>query len=102
MTPQLRLFDEAAEEAEHERRWYRQRSESAEVSFLRELDQAFAAVLASPLMWPRHIAETRRYVFPTFPFSLVYFLEDDIVFVVSVAAEHREPGYWRDRMTKHR
>lgn len=98
MTVRLRLFDEAAEEVEHERKWYRRRSESAERSFLRELDRAIAAVLDSPHMWPTYIAGTRRYVFPTFPFSLVYFVEDDVVLVVAVAAEHREAGYWRDRL----
>ena len=96
----LRLFEEAAEEVEHERHWYRQRSESAEASFLRELDQAIAAVLEAPHMWPQYMAGTRRYVFPKFPFSLVYFVEDDVVLVVSVAADNKDPGYWRDRMLK--
>ena len=102
MTFSLRLFEEAAEEVEHERHWYRQRSESAEASFLRELDHAIDAVLQSPQMWPRYMAGTQRYVFPTFPFSLVYFVEEDLVFIVAIAAEHKEPGYWRDRMPKGR
>jgi hypothetical protein len=29
-----------------------------------------------------------------------YFVEGDEVFVVSLAAEHRRPGYWRDRLLK--
>ena len=98
----LRFFEEAAEEVERERHWYRQRSESAETSFLRELDHAIEAVLESPHMWPRYIAGTHRYVFRTFPFSLVYFVEDDTVVVVSIAADHKKPGYWRDRMPKRR
>ena len=100
MTAHLRLFEEAAQEIEHERNWYRQRSQSAEASFLRELDHAIAAVLEAPHMWPRHIAGTQRYVLPTFPFSLVYFVEGDVVLVVSLAAEHKEPGYWRDRLNR--
>lgn len=102
MTFRVRLFEEAAEEVEHERHWYRQRSESAEASFLRELEHAIAAVVDAPHMWPRYIAGTRRYVFPTFPFSLVYFVEEDLVLIVSIAAEHKQPGYWRDRMPKRR
>jgi len=102
MTVRVRLFEEAAEEVEHERHWYRQRSESAEASFLRELDHAIAAVTEAPHMWPSYIAGTQRYVFPVFPFSLVYFVEDDTVVVVSVAAEYKEPGYWRARMPKRR
>jgi plasmid stabilization system protein ParE len=96
MSFRLRLFTEAAEEVEHERQWYRKQSESAEASFLRELDHAIEAVLEAPHMWPEYMAGTRRYVFPKFPFSLVYFIEDDVVLVVSIAAENRDPGYWRD------
>ncbi|HYO79318.1 MAG TPA: type II toxin-antitoxin system RelE/ParE family toxin [Thermoanaerobaculia bacterium] len=102
MTAPLRLFAEAAEEIEHERNWYRVRSESAEASFLRELDHAISAVLEAPNMWPLHAAGTRRYVFPTFPFSLIYFIEDEVVFVVSLASEHKPPGYWRDRLRSRR
>jgi len=69
---------------------------------LRELDHAVDAVLNYPHMWPRHMEETRRYVFPKFPFSLVYFVEDNVVLVVALEAENKEPGYWRDRMPKPR
>jgi toxin ParE1/3/4 len=100
MTARLRLFEEAAEEVEHERRWYRKRSETAEASFLRELDHAIDAVVEAPQMWPGYLAGTRRYVFPTFPFSLVYFVEDDVIVVVAIAAENKEPGYWRERLPK--
>lgn len=96
----IRLFEEASDEVEHERAWYRRRSASAEASFLRELDHAIEAVSDTPHMWPAYLDGTRRYVFPTFPFSLIYFVEDDVVLVVSIAAEHKEPGYWRDRLPK--
>jgi len=81
-----RFFAEAAEEIEHER------------SFLRELDRAIAIVMEGPHRWPQHIGGTRRYVFPRFPFSLVYFVEDDVVVIVALEAEHKEPGYWTNRL----
>lgn len=96
----LRFFDEASDEIEHERRWYRGRSEQAEAAFLKELDHAITMVEESPNIWPAYLAGTHRYVFPTFPFSLVYFLEDDVVLVVSLASESKRPGYWRDRLRR--
>jgi plasmid stabilization system protein ParE len=97
---QLLFFDEASEEVEEARRWYRQRSESAEESFLRELDHAISQVVEAPERWPAHVAGTRRYVFPTFPYSLVYFAEKHIVAVVAVAHEKRKPAYWRKRLLR--
>ena len=100
MTEFLHFFEEASEEAEEARRWYRERSESAEAGFLGELDHAIGVVLDAPNRWPKHIAGTRRYVFPTFPYSLVYFLEAQVVHVVAVAHEKRRPGYWRERLQR--
>lgn len=100
MNQRLRFFDEAAAEIEHERTWYRDKSHVAEAAFLRELEHALEAVTEGPARWPQYLAGTRRYVFPKFPFSLVYFAEGGTVFVVSLAAEHRPPGYWSKRLRK--
>ena len=97
---QLRFFEEAEQEVEAHREWYRKRSESAEAGFLRELDHAIDQVVEAPLQWPRFLRGTRRYVFPKYPFSLVYFVEDDTINVVAVAHESRRPGYWRQRLRR--
>ena len=94
----LKFFEEASEEIEKERQFYRERSESAETAFLRELDHAIQSVSEAPHRWPAHIENTRRYVLPTFPFSLVYFVEQDSVFVVALEHQSRRPGYWRERV----
>jgi len=98
----LDFFDDAAAEIEEDRSWYLKRSESAEAGFLRELDHAIQQVIDAPLQWPQYLAGTRRYVFPTYPYSLVYFVEDDIINVVAVAHDKKRPGYWRKRLRKGR
>lgn len=98
----LAFFADAAAEVEKDRAWYRRRSEAAEAGFLRELDHAIRQVIEAPGQWPIYLAGTRRYVFPTYPYSLVYFFDDDIVRVVAVAHDKRRPGYWRKRLAKKR
>ena len=95
---QLQFFEEAEQEVEIHREWYRKRSESAESGFLRELDHAITQISEAPHQWPRFLGGTRRYVFPKYPFSLVYFVEGDVINVVAVAHENRRPGYWRKRL----
>lgn len=97
MIERLRLFEEAAEEIEHERVYYRRRSLGVEAEFLREVDHASAAIVESPDRWPKHLAGTRRYVFPNFPFSFVFFEEEGLIYVVALAPHRRSPGYWRKR-----
>ncbi len=98
----LEFFEDAAAEIEQDRAWYRQRSESAEAGFLREIDHAVQQVIDAPEQWPPYLAGTRRYVFPTYPYSLVYFVEDHVIRVVAVAHDKRRPGYWRKRRLKSR
>jgi toxin ParE1/3/4 len=98
----LDFFEDAAAEVEEDRAWYRQRGESAESGFLRELDHAIQQVTEAPGQWPHYLADTRRYVFLTYPYSLVYFVEDDVIRVVAVAHDKRRPGYWRKRLRQSR
>ncbi|MEK6372107.1 MAG: type II toxin-antitoxin system RelE/ParE family toxin [Acidobacteriota bacterium] len=95
---QPRFFEEASEELEEARRWYRERSEAAEAAFLEEIDHAIGVVITAPQRWPIHSAGMRRYVFPTFPYSLIYFVENEFIQIVAVAHEKRRPGYWRKRL----
>jgi plasmid stabilization system protein ParE len=95
---QLQFFEEAADEVEEARAWYRSHSESAERGFLRELDHAIEQVANASAQWPSFLSGTRRYVFPTFPYSLVYFVEGAVLNVVAVAHDKRRPGYWRKRV----
>lgn len=97
---QPHFFEEASEELEDARRWYCERSEAAEAAFLRELDHAIRIVTEAPNRWPKYGSGTRRYVFPTFPYSLVYVLENEVIHIVAVAHEKRRPGYWRERLRR--
>jgi plasmid stabilization system protein ParE len=74
------------------------RSHSAEAAFLHEVDRAIDVVGGAPHRCPAYLRGTRRYVFKTFPYSLIYIIEADIVNVVAVAHDKRRPGYWRKRI----
>lgn len=44
----------------------------------------------------------RRCLVPQFPYSLIFSIEPEFILVVAVAHAKRKPGYWRDRIAKHR
>jgi len=91
----IRFHPAAAQEAESAYDWYAGRNPSAAHGFREELRHAVDAVADNPLTWPRHGSRARRYVFPRFPFSLVYRLRGDEVEVIAVAHGRRRPGCWR-------
>jgi plasmid stabilization system protein ParE len=94
----VRFHPAAAREAESAYEWYAARNPFAAHGFRDELAHAVDAVGQNPLTWPRYEGPVRRYVFPRFPFSLVYRTRGDEVEVLAVAHGRRRPGYWRSRL----
>jgi plasmid stabilization system protein ParE len=94
----VRFHPAAAQEVESTYGWYAARSPEAAHGFREELRRAIDAVAASPRTWPRYGGRARRYVFPRYPFSLVYILRNETVEIVAVAHGRRRPGYWRSHL----
>ncbi len=97
-TAPIRFHPAAAREAESAYDWYVARNPTAARAFREELAHAVAAVTNNPLTWPHYGRRARRYVFPRFPFSLVYRPRGDEVEIIAVAHGRRRPGYWRSRL----
>src|SRR6266568_4112296 len=94
----VRFHPAAAQEAESAYDWYAARNPAVAHGFVEELRHAVAAVAENPRAWLRYGDRARRYVFPRFPFSLVYVLRGDDVDVIAVAHGRRRPGYWQSRL----
>jgi plasmid stabilization system protein ParE len=92
------LFHPAAqEEADRAREWYAARSKVAAAGFISDLEHAVGRVREAPERWPRIAGGMRRYVFPRYPFNLVYRVTPEFVEIVAVAHHRRQPGYWISR-----
>ena len=39
----------------------------------------------------------RKRIVPGFPYSIIYRVWEDYIYLVAVAHHHRRPGYWRGR-----
>lgn len=87
----------ALEEAEVARDWYAERSLMASKAFVSELNHAVEQLAETPDRWPQYEAGTRRYVFPRFPFSLIYRVLDEKIQILAVAHTKRRPEYWKER-----
>lgn len=66
--------------------------------FLEEIDDCISRILMFPLAWTKLHRSVRRCRTHRFPYSLVYDLEEEQVFIVAVMHSSREPNYWADRL----
>jgi toxin ParE1/3/4 len=88
----------AWEEVEESDVWYLARSVDASLDFLYRLDSAIEEILDAPHRWAKHLYGTRRYVMQSFPFSVIYLDDPDLVTIIAVAHSKRKPGYWKGRL----
>jgi len=93
----VKLLPEAEAEVIANERWYAQRSPTAAEAFIVEVDDAIAQIGEAPKTWPGYRRGTRRFILRRFPFSVVYRIEEDAVYVVAVAHAKKRPEYWRRR-----
>ena len=95
----VKFHPEARIDLKEGKAFYRQRSPLAAIAFAQEIDAALIRIAQFPVRYPAGEYGTREYVLPwRFPYTVVYLVRDDMIVVVAVAHQSREPGYWRRRV----
>ena len=93
----IRFHPEAEQELAEAQNWYRERSEVAAQAFALEIDHAMQSIAEAPLRWPQGRRGERRFVLHRFPYTVLYRVRADHLFVTAVAHHRRRHGYWRNR-----
>ncbi len=78
--------------------WLEQQEPGLSRRFLDELDRAVRLVRTYPLLATQIEPEIRRFLFPHFPYSLIYGIDQGTIVVIAVAHQHQEPRYWASRI----
>lgn len=63
-----------------------------------EVERVVQLLLEHPEMGARVDENLRHFVLRKFPFSVVYAVAGDLVYIIAVAHGSREPEYWRPRV----
>lgn len=90
---------EPAAEAELEEAaaYLEERRPTAGDRLLRAFDATIRRILEFPDAWPPFSRAQRRCRVDGFPYWVVYEWNAEVLRIVAVAHEAREPGYWRGR-----
>ena len=87
-------YDELIDSAEY----YEAQVKLLGESFLDEIERAVADVSESPERCPYFLLNSRRRLLDRFPYSLVYLVETERIYILAVMHQRRRPGYWRKRL----
>ncbi len=67
--------------------------------FLQEVEMAVKRISTFPQGWTKIGKHTRRCMLKGFPYSLFYTIEKDEIIITAVANLHRDPEYYKDRIS---
>jgi plasmid stabilization system protein ParE len=91
------LHPEAVRELRAAFLWYFDRNPLVAHSFRIEAESALETISQDPNRWAIFQGANRKYVFPRFPFNLVYRVHPETVEVIAFSHQKRKPGYWKGR-----
>lgn len=77
--------------------WYNNERAGLGSTFVTAVERTVQTVAASPMVGSSVGKELRRILVPTFPYSVIYAVEEQRLWIVAVAHFRRRPTYWRDR-----
>jgi len=89
---------EASDEMVESARVFEGKSEGLGFDFLAAVEETTHRIEQFPEAGPIDRANIRKRLVSGFPFTILYEIQSDRIFVAAVMHQHRRPGYWRKRL----
>ena len=78
--------------------WYENQLSGLGHKFIDELENGYVAIQNFPNTWTNFQYGFKRYILNKFPFSIIYTIYDEKIFIIAVIHNSRKPKYWQDRI----
>jgi plasmid stabilization system protein ParE len=89
---------EAYEEMIESARFYEERDDGLGMRFLEAVEDTMRRIRQFPYAGPVERASIRKQFVSGFPFTVLYEIQKDRIYIAAVMHQHRKPGYWRKRL----
>lgn len=94
MAFRLKFSARALREVGEAREWYELQSSGLGEEFIAAMELQLRRLEQAPLLYAEIIPEVRRALLPRFPFGLFYTVRENLVHVLAVLHDARNPGRW--------
>ena len=66
--------------------------------FLDAAEYAAWLIYANPFGWKKIRGDVRRCLLRRFPYGIIYYADQQQIFIIAVMHLHRKPNYWTSRL----
>lgn len=94
----IKISEEAELDLEDAYGWYEGQVKQLGSEFIRVIDKSLITIQKNPLACPLIYRNVRRKLLPRFPYMLLYFIEDNIIFIFACFHVKRDPTQWKRRL----
>lgn len=91
---------EALDEYEAAALYYAERDPGLALRFIEVVEETIQRILEAPNRWRVIDEDVRRCLTRVFPYAVLYTVEPDFILIVAVMHCSREPGYWKQRLSR--
>jgi hypothetical protein len=91
------FIEPAAIELDDAVEYYNEQLSGLGERFFDEVLHTIDVIKSFPEGWSESSENTRKAVLISFPYTLVYAIDNDTVVIIAIAHHHRKPEYWIDR-----
>lgn len=96
---EIRLLEIAATELDETVTYYNSEHAGLGDDFIIEFVHSLERIKTYPQACQPFTRNTRRCQLRRFPYGIVYQLLETEILIIAISHLHREPGYWKDRLT---
>jgi toxin ParE1/3/4 len=89
---------EAHQELIESARFYEEKSEGLGTDFLTAVENTTRRIEENPEAGPLERANIRKRLVSGFPFTILYEIQIDSIFLAAAMHQQRRPGYWKTRI----
>ena len=95
---QIEFIEPASLELDDAIEYYELQFQGLGKKFFEEILETTELISQFPDLFTRNSEHTRRAVLRKFPFSIIYTLFNDKIYIIAIAHQNRQPEYWIDRI----
>jgi len=76
--------------------WYEEQSIGLGEELLGEIESSYQAIVDFPEAWAPFPRGFRRYLLSRFPYSVIYKIDEEMIYIIAIMHNSRKPDFWLD------
>jgi toxin ParE1/3/4 len=89
-------------ELEEAKDWYNLQQDDLGERFVKEIEKTIIRITENPFQFPKEIKQIRKAIVNDFPYSIFFYVADNLINVFAIFHSSRNPMIWKKRFRERK